>query len=189
MFPSFTFPSLGELVIYSQDGSSANLIWPPDAFSAFISRSSCALRTLSLSSVTISDLDLAAALRLLPSLISFSVDGLVNPEGGSPITSYFLSRLTLHDSGPPLLPKLRSLFITFHETGFDDAAFVGIASSRWLPDPAHAAAIGIDCLRTLVLHFEKREVDEDVYRPLYDLDRKGMQVVITGKGSNGIEGS
>ncbi|KAE9408935.1 hypothetical protein BT96DRAFT_627294 [Gymnopus androsaceus JB14] len=161
---SFTLPSLGELIIYSEDRSAANrVIWPSDTFSAFISRSSCTLTTFSLSSVTISDLDLIASLNHLPSLINFSVDGLMNPEGGSPLTSYFLSSLTLHDSGSLLLPKLRFLSIKFHDTSFDDAAFVRMVSSRWLPDPAYAAAIGMDCLRM------------------------GMQVVIIGSGSNVIK--
>ncbi|KAE9408922.1 hypothetical protein BT96DRAFT_807403 [Gymnopus androsaceus JB14] len=187
MFSVFTFPSLGELIICSEDGSTPNLIWPLDAFSAFISRLACTLTMLSLSSVTVFDLDLIADLNLLPSLINFSIDGLLNPEGGSPITSRFLSSLTLHDSGSPLLPKLRFLSIKLHGASFDDVAFVRMVSSRWLPDPACAAVIGMDCLRSVVLHFEERGVDENTYTPLYDLDRKGMQVVITGNGANGIK--
>ncbi|KAE9408921.1 hypothetical protein BT96DRAFT_985249 [Gymnopus androsaceus JB14] len=144
MFSVFTFPSLGELIICSEDGSTSNLIWPPDAFSAFISRSACTLTTLSLSRVTISDLDLVTTLNLLPSLINFSVDGLVNPEGGSPISFHFLSSLTLHDSGSPLelIPKLRFLSIKLHGTEFDDVAFARMVSSRWLPNRTQAAATG-----------------------------------------------
>lgn len=53
MFSSMAFPSLTKLVIDSNHAQS-RLIWPPDAFSAFISRSSCVLTTLSLRLVSIS---------------------------------------------------------------------------------------------------------------------------------------
>ncbi|KAE9408943.1 hypothetical protein BT96DRAFT_913625 [Gymnopus androsaceus JB14] len=180
MFSRFTFPSLKELIIYSEDGSSASLIWPLYAFSAFMSRSSCILTMLSLSSVMISDSDLVATLRLLPSLTKWSIDGLANSGGGSPIMSHFISHMHA-SSAAPLLPKLHSLSIKSHGTVFDNAAFVSMVSSRWLPDRTHAVIIGIDCLRSLVLHFAERELDKEAYRPLFDLDRKGMRVVITGR--------
>ncbi|KAE9391537.1 hypothetical protein BT96DRAFT_1001197 [Gymnopus androsaceus JB14] len=180
VFCCFTFPSLAKLVIYSEDSSTTNLIWPLDAFSAFISRSSCALTTLSLSSVVISDVNLIAALRLVPSLTNLFLDGLEDPEGRSPLTSHFIS--SMQGSSPThLVPKLCSLSIKFKGTSFDDVAFINMVSSRWTPDRTHAAAIGIDCLRSLVLHFLDREVDEDVYRPLWHLDEMGMRVVITSK--------
>jgi len=170
-FYTFTFPSLTELII-QQDAYKD--LWPVDSFNTFISRSSCALTTLSLSRVTISDLNLISALRLLPFLTTFSLDGLMDPNYGSPITSHFIS--SMHSSSPqPLLPKLRSLSIKFLGTLFDDAGFVGMVSSRWIPD----RSLGINCLRSLVLCFSDRKVEE-VYKPLWDLDRMGMRVVITG---------
>ncbi|KAE9408968.1 hypothetical protein BT96DRAFT_1013116 [Gymnopus androsaceus JB14] len=173
MFSCFTFPSLRALAIYSND---IYFTWPPDAFSAFISRSSCALTTLSLRFSVISDLNLIAALRLLPSLTDFAFDGLVEAADRNPITPHFIS--SMHGSTiAPLVPKLRSLSLKLLGTLFDDAALISMVSSRWIPDPA----TGMDCLRSLVLHFGEREVDEEAYRQLYDLDRKGMQVVISGK--------
>ncbi|KAE9401023.1 hypothetical protein BT96DRAFT_992390 [Gymnopus androsaceus JB14] len=152
-----------------------SLIWPQNAFNAFISRLSCKLTTLSLSIVTISDLDLVSALRLLPSLTSFSTEDLENAEGGSPITSHFIS--SMHSSSPaPLLPKLLSLSIKLFGTSFDDTAFVSVISSRWMP----GYSVGIDCLRSLVLCFSEREIDKEVYKPLWDLDRQGMRVFIAG---------
>ncbi|KAE9408849.1 hypothetical protein BT96DRAFT_913564 [Gymnopus androsaceus JB14] len=188
MFYIFTFPSLGELIVCSKDSFGANRVkWPPDAFSAFISRSSCTLTTLSLRNITISDVNLIAALRLVPSLTTFSIDGLMNSSGGSPITSHLLWSLTYHGFDSALLPKLRFLSMKLRRTSFDDAAFVRMVSSRWMPDHVYAAAIGIACLRSLVLHFAEREVDKGAYRPLFDLDRKGMRVVIAGTEMKGTK--
>ncbi|KAE9408847.1 hypothetical protein BT96DRAFT_624547 [Gymnopus androsaceus JB14] len=175
MFIAFTIPALAELVIYpDNNGSISSLMWASDAFHGFISRSSCTLTTLSLSSVAISDSDLISALRILPSLTSFSIKGLENLDGGSPITSHFMS--SMHSSSAiPLLPRLRCLSIISHDTSFDDTAFVSMVSSRWISD----RSLGIDCLRSLVLRFSDRWVEEEVYKPLWDLDRMGMRVIIT----------
>ncbi|KAE9408848.1 hypothetical protein BT96DRAFT_913563 [Gymnopus androsaceus JB14] len=184
MFLTLTFPSLTELFMYSEDGSGESLIWPLDAFNGFISRSSCTLTTLSLSSVTISDVDLISALHLLPSLTKFSTEALRNPKGRSPITSHFI--LNMHSSSTtPLLPKLRCLSIKSHGTSFDDSAFVSMVSSRWIPD----RSLEIDCLRSLVLCFLERKVEEvnEIYKPLWNLDRMGMRVVITGTEMSGTK--
>lgn len=80
-----------------------------------------------------------------------------------------------------LLPKLQTLSLSLLGTSFDAVAFTSMVSSRWLPGPKCAAAIGVECLRSLVLRFREREVDE-MYRLLNDLDRMGMQLVVSGKG-------
>ncbi|KAE9408966.1 hypothetical protein BT96DRAFT_985286 [Gymnopus androsaceus JB14] len=92
-----------------------------------ISRSSCTLTTLSLSGVIISDQNLIAALHLLPSIANLSTNDLLNPTGGSPLTSHFVSSM-YGLSAAPLLPKLRSLSIKLLGTSFDDAAFIDISS-------------------------------------------------------------
>lgn len=180
MFSSFTFPSLNELVIFVDENNahcSSTRDWPSDAFGAFISRSGCVLTTLSLT-VTISDEDLIAALRILPSLTNLAVDSSMDVIG-CPISSRFIS--CMHVSSPNLiLPRLRSLYIKSHSTSFNDAEFIDMISSRWLPDLIIPASVGIDCLRSLVLHFLHRTVDEEVYEPLWDLDKMGMRVVVTG---------
>lgn len=178
---SLILPSLTELVIYPDgDFHDKNLIWSRKAFSEFISRSSCNLTTLSIGSVVMTDRDLIDALQLLTSLTNLGVDDKLQlTEGESPITSYFLSSLHLHphnspSSAPPLVPRLGSLSIVkFNGTFFDDAAFVEMVSSRWFP-------AGINSLRSVVLRFHQRKINKDIYKPLYDLDRRGMKVVITG---------
>jgi len=190
VFSTFTLPSLTELIVHLEDEDSmGRIVWSSPAFDTFFSRSSCSLTTLSISGVLISDLELITALHLLPSLLNFSVDDRTLLEAETPITPYFILRL--HGPvaskspdplpSPHLLPKLRSLSIIFHGTFFDDSVFVNMVSSRWLPDPSSAAAARIDCLRSVVLHFRAREVNEEVYSPLSHLDRMGMQVVVSDK--------
>ncbi|KAE9393874.1 hypothetical protein BT96DRAFT_999061 [Gymnopus androsaceus JB14] len=133
-----------------------------------------------------------------------------------PITPFFLSSLNLHDSDSKsvsdshsiLVPNLCALSIKVGGTSFDDSTFVDMITSRWLPDPSYT---DVASLRSVVLRFREREVDEDVYRGLYELDkvgmrwgrevneeadlplrpisnleRMGMRVVITGKDFTGI---
>ncbi|KAE9404401.1 hypothetical protein BT96DRAFT_427240 [Gymnopus androsaceus JB14] len=172
----FTFPSLSVLNLHPEN---ENLFWSVKAFDAFISRSSCVLTTLSIRGVTISDLELVAALHLLASLVNFSFDGAQLVMGRNPITSLFLSRLTLPESpsdpGPStqsiLLPKLRSLVIKLNSPSFDSEGFVKMVSSRWLPDPLFA----VDSLRSVVLRSYGVDVDDNVYEPLYELDKVGMK--------------
>ena len=76
------------------------------------------------------------------------------------------------------MPKLGNFCLCFDGEIFDDLAFVRMVQSRWLPDSEYATMIGMNCLRSVVLKFSKREVEEEVYRPLQDLDRMGMSVVI-----------
>lgn len=180
-----TFSSLGELII--TPSISDNLVWPVHAFDAFVSRSSCILTRLSISGVEISDLDLLAAFRILPYLVQFAFSDVKHPrrlaKKSRPITSHFISCMhaSFSTASEILVPKLRTLSLTLLSTSFDDAAFTSMISSRWLPDPVSSAAIGVDCLRSLVLHLLEREVDKEMYRPLNDMDRMGMRVVVVGK--------
>lgn len=183
MCSTMTLPSLTELIIDS-DNYKPCLYWPKlDVFRSFISRSMCTLTTLSLCRVSIRDQLLISTFRILPSLVNFCIDDWVERPhrmfgGGSPLTKEFILSMSA-SSCTPVLPKLHSLSITTYSPSFDEAAFVDMVSSRWLPGSL-AADIGIDCLRSLVLRLPTREVDEEIYRPLENLDRMGMQVVVTG---------
>lgn len=182
VFSTFVFPSLTSLVIYSEFTDS-ELLWPPvDLFTEFISRSACILTTLSLSAVAVSDQDLIATLRLLPSLVNFTINSSVTARNKRPITPHFIS--SMHASSlTPLLLNLCTLSLTIHDTSFEDTAFVDMIYSRWLSGSL-AASLGVVCLRSLVLHFSRRELidlDEKVYRRLWDLDQMGMRVVVTGR--------
>ncbi|KAE9389609.1 hypothetical protein BT96DRAFT_393873 [Gymnopus androsaceus JB14] len=113
-------------------------------FSAFISRSSCNITKLSLQGISISHVDLISALRLILSLKELSISNSKVSEHYNPITPEFIT--SLHTSGQselnifrlPLVPKLCVLSLEFEGTAFDDAMFIDMISSRWLPDPEYA---------------------------------------------------
>lgn len=183
---AFIFPSLDELIVCRAEAYyGRQLTWPARAFSGFLWRSSCVLTHLSLNGVDISDEDFIGVLQLLPSLTRFEFDDYHSRKKTSStleveesITSFFFSNLTIPDSDSDsvhvrvrvIVPKLQSLSIKTKSTSFDDALFVKMALSRWFPDRT-----GVASLRSLVLRLFERGVDEDVYRPLFELDQVGMR--------------
>ncbi|KAE9388746.1 hypothetical protein BT96DRAFT_980927 [Gymnopus androsaceus JB14] len=180
---SFTFPSLLELHVEAV-GTPYTQVWPRRVFSAFMARSSCSITKISFQHIPISHSDLNSVLYLLPCLHDFSINN-HGVLGSETITSSFIS--SLHSSGrseltgssSPLVPRLRYLSLEFEGADFDDAAFISTVASRWLPDPDYAVRVGVDCLRSVVLKFLSREVDETVYKPLRNLDRMGLMLVLT----------
>ncbi|KAF9065133.1 hypothetical protein BDP27DRAFT_1332337 [Rhodocollybia butyracea] len=184
-FSSFTFPSLSCLAIVGSDELPYEGAWPKATLAAFLRRSSCNLTEFEVKSVSVSDIDLIAALKLMPSLMNLYID---DTHGGddpmSPITSRFIRSLhglhwtELRPSGSTLVPKLRELKLTFDGSQFDDSLFIEMVNSRWLPDTQYASGIGLSCLRVVTLRFNNREVDPAVYRPLDYLDKAGMMVVV-----------
>ncbi|KAF9065134.1 hypothetical protein BDP27DRAFT_1366622 [Rhodocollybia butyracea] len=188
-FSSFTFPSLSCLAIVGSDEFPYEGAWPKATLAAFLRRSSCNLTKFEVKSVSVSDIDLIAALKLMPSLINLYVDDIpTGDDPTSPITSRFIHSLhgfpwtELSPSGSALVPKLRELQVTFDGLQFDDSSFIEMVSSRWLPDTQYASGIGLSCLRVVTLRFNKREVDPVVYRPLDYLDKAGLMVVVLGMG-------
>jgi len=187
VFSSHTLPSLTELHIkgtYYDYSADFDVIWPKLSFDGFISRSSCSITSFSIHGMGISDTEVIGILLLLPSLLDLSLDDNMKQKN-SPITSHFISTLHLgsgstneRSSSIPLLPKLCRLSLYVGGTSFDDAAFVSMVSSRWLPDPSYAEIVGVSCLRFVVLGFRDRKVDEEIYEPLKHLVK--MDVVITG---------
>ncbi|KAF9072049.1 hypothetical protein BDP27DRAFT_1320996 [Rhodocollybia butyracea] len=164
-FSSFTFPSLSRLVISSDTDYPYQGAWPKATLASFIRRSSCNLTKLEVENVSVSDIDLIAALKLMPSLANLHVDD---------------SPTELNPSGSALVPKLRELQLKFNGLEFDDSAFINMISSRWLPDAQYASGIGLSCLRVVTLRFNSRAVNQAVYRPLDYLDKAGMMVVVLG---------
>ncbi|KAF9066392.1 hypothetical protein BDP27DRAFT_1330676 [Rhodocollybia butyracea] len=186
MFSSFDFPSLNHLVI---DGL---VDWPADIFLSFVSRSSCIITTFTLRGISMSDLDLIAALRVMPALLHFELD-IKYEQSENPITSHLISNLTHRDhksTSSPLVPKLHSFHLRYQAADpFDDAAFVSMVQSRWFkpgsPLSAKMSVMGRSSIRSVVLKFTSREVNLDIYRPLRVLDAEGLRVVVDG--TNGVQ--
>ncbi|KAF9060544.1 hypothetical protein BDP27DRAFT_1370458 [Rhodocollybia butyracea] len=113
VFSSFDFPSLNKLVL---DGGHEG--GPAHGLVSFISRSSCMITTFTLRGIHLSDLDLVAALRVMPALLHLEVENKLQPDYlpkyQSPVTSHLLSSLTHdHSTSISLIPKLHSLHLTW----------------------------------------------------------------------------
>ncbi|KAF9072054.1 hypothetical protein BDP27DRAFT_1401039 [Rhodocollybia butyracea] len=190
-FSSFNFPSLRYLVIMTDGNLPYQGPWPTVTLGAFLHRSSCSLTKFDVMRISVTDIDLIDALKLMPSLVNLHIDD--TPAGNnptSPITPQFLRSLhrffwiELNLSSSALVPKLRELRLTFDGVEFDDSEFIDMVTSRWIPDTEYASSIGFTCLRVATLRFNTRVVDQaqSVYRPLHRLDEAGMMVVVLGKG-------
>ncbi|KAF9072040.1 hypothetical protein BDP27DRAFT_439604 [Rhodocollybia butyracea] len=157
----------------------------------FLRRSSCSLTKFEVINVSVSDIDLITALKLMPSLVNLHVNDATHgiPAGDrpmSPITSRFIRSLhgflqtELNPSSSPLVARLCDLKLTFDGLEFDDSGFIDMVSSRWLPDMQYASGIGLSCLRAVTLRFNKRVMDPAAYKRLDYLDKAGMRVVVLG---------
>ncbi|KAF9069398.1 hypothetical protein BDP27DRAFT_1402626 [Rhodocollybia butyracea] len=141
-FSSFTFPSLSCLAIESDAAHPYRGAWPKATLEAFLHRSSCNLTKFEVKKISVSDVDLIAALKLMPSLVNLHIDDrpAASDDQMSPITSRFIRSLhgfvqtELNPSGSALVPKLQDLHLTYDGSEFDDSAFIDMVSSRWLPD-------------------------------------------------------
>jgi hypothetical protein len=156
------------------------------------------ITTFALSTVYISDLDLLTALQVMPSLLHLEIEEYKWPRADhardrrSAITSTLILSLNQDESTSiSLVPKLHTLHLLSHRnTGiFDDFAFMSMVKSRWFrPGSDRCAAMskmGRACIRSVVLKFDWREVDAEVYQPLRILDKEGLRVVVSG--TNGIQ--
>ncbi|KAF9072059.1 hypothetical protein BDP27DRAFT_1495643 [Rhodocollybia butyracea] len=187
VFSSFTFPSLSCLVVMTDDHCPYHEAWPKATLGSFLHRSSCVLTKFEVKRISVTDIDLIAALSLVPSLVNLFVDD--TPCGDdpiSPITPQFvrslhgLLRTELNPSSSALVPKLSELQLRFNGLEFDDSGFINMVSSRWLPDTQYAAGAGLSCLSIVTLRFNARTANQVVYRPLDCLDKAGMMVVVLG---------
>ncbi|KAF9072212.1 hypothetical protein BDP27DRAFT_1361270 [Rhodocollybia butyracea] len=186
---TFNLPLLSMIVLDSHD--EAPEYWPTETFISFISReSSCMITTFTLRSISLSDLDFLAALQVMPSLLHLEIEGYQRvhpPDQYSPITSNLISRLIQHEyTSTSLVPKLHTLHLVsqYNNGTFDNSAFVNMVKSRWFrPGSDRFAAMSImgrSCIRSVVLKFDWREVDAEVYKPVRNLDNEGLRVVVAG---------
>ncbi|KAE9404428.1 hypothetical protein BT96DRAFT_916787 [Gymnopus androsaceus JB14] len=159
----------------------------------FISRSSFQLTTLSIKFIPLLDSDLIDLLRRLPSLHHLTVDD--SNTSPRPVTSLLVQSLHAipHTSSVTvfsvLVKRLQTLSLTTSaeaQEAFNDRDFVDMVSSRWFLDGYRSASDsngGMACLRSVVMRFTNRVVDEEVYRPLKYLEEEGMRVVVIGQNS------
>ncbi|KAF8827624.1 hypothetical protein HHX47_DHR4000453 [Lentinula edodes] len=190
VFSCLTCPRLSELSISSAyhhyDNSAISVIpWPKHLFKSFMLKVSSGLTTFTIRDISISDLDLIAALEFMSSLRSLAIHDLRLRKENSPITTRLIQSLHLRGNQrssfrSPLVPRLHDLAVEFGGTDFDDTIFVSMVASRWLPDRDYSAGVDVDRLGSVVLKFFRREVNKEVYQPLQDLEVMGLRVVVDG---------
>ncbi|KAF9045630.1 hypothetical protein BDP27DRAFT_1434637 [Rhodocollybia butyracea] len=190
VFLSFSFPSLTELIVESEFHKTT---WPVESFGSFVTTSSCMITAFTLRGISISDLDLIAALRVMPSISYLKIDDINDIDSAQrTITSHLISSLRHQSTSFLLAPKLHSLHLISVRKSkvlFDDATFIGMVESRWFKPGSDLSAamfsMGKACIRSVVLTFSWREVDAEVYQPLRNLDAEGLRVVVAG--TNGVQ--
>ncbi|KAF9059695.1 hypothetical protein BDP27DRAFT_454480 [Rhodocollybia butyracea] len=190
VFLSFSFPSLTELIVESEFHETT---WPVESFGSFVTTSSCMITAFTLRGISISDLDLIAALRVMPSISYLKIDDINDIDSAQrTITSHLISSLRHQSTSFLLAPKLHSLHLISvrkSKVPFDDATFIGMVESRWFKPGSDLSAamfsMGKACIRSVVLTFSWREVDAEVYQPLRNLDAEGLRVVVAG--TNGVQ--
>ncbi|KAE9405639.1 hypothetical protein BT96DRAFT_1015377 [Gymnopus androsaceus JB14] len=184
MLSSFNLPALTELHMHARHVTSSPCVWPQHQFTLFLSNSSCQITTLVLLQMRIPCQDLISILGCLPSLTYLHIsDQFILPDQ-SPITPELICNLCWStESGClRLVPRLSCLVLDFYGKSFDDAGFANAVVSRWAPDPKMAKALGIECLRAVVLHCYNYQVDTSSYKVLRFLENEGLRVVVYSRG-------
>ncbi|KAE9402740.1 hypothetical protein BT96DRAFT_1017472 [Gymnopus androsaceus JB14] len=177
---SLICPSLTSLTF--EGDSTSECAWPLRILESFLIRSSCVLANLSIRGLKLSDNDLVAVFKQLPSLTSLIVEDNCHMDSSS-ITSALIR--SLHSaSNPLLLPKLCHLGLTYAGKVFDDSGFVDMIQSRCI-SKADAQMTGIDPLRSLVLKSWNRTPTflgqvADIYEPLKRLEEAGFMLIVKG---------
>ncbi|KAF9069772.1 hypothetical protein BDP27DRAFT_1324949 [Rhodocollybia butyracea] len=153
-------------------------------FMAFVQRSSFPLTNLFIERVNLPDSSMVHLLAHVPTLLDFTlIDTNVPPEE-SPITeglieslhAYRYQNTSLRPLNGPLLPRLRSLKLTYNGVVFNDQAVVDMIKSRWTSD--FNSNREVDCLRSFTMTYRRRKKVLGVYDVLDHIEKDGMRLVI-----------
>ncbi|KAL0568336.1 hypothetical protein V5O48_013647 [Marasmius crinis-equi] len=162
--------------------------WDGGPMASFIARSYCTITSLRLKWVPITDMQAVSLLELMPGLQSLHLEeytrGIVTNTNRM-VTGRLLNRLSLgQDEGSEcysfnrkFLPRLADLSLVMHDDDTDSRALLTAVLSRWLPDPEHASAAGVDCIRSVaVVLMGQNCSDFDPFASLECLRAGGVRV-------------
>ncbi|KAL0578554.1 hypothetical protein V5O48_003455 [Marasmius crinis-equi] len=130
--------------------------WNSDSLQAFLLRSSCAITSLHLQSIPVTDVETLSLLRFMPTLESLYIEEFPRFKLNRIITKKFLDGLVANGpssslSSVPFLPRMSRIKLVLHAGGINSKAFLKALSSRWLPDPNQMGEVGVECLRSVTI--------------------------------------
>ncbi|KAE9393377.1 hypothetical protein BT96DRAFT_999491 [Gymnopus androsaceus JB14] len=189
LLESFYFPQLIEFEIINESCEPHEQVLDHctfDTLTNFVNACSCALAHLALCDICISDSDLIAFLRNVPSLTSVAIkdphDTSAATSVSYPLSIVFINSLgvTTQSTDPDssdliLLPNLRSVFLVIRKE-CDEMKLVEMISSRWNVDEEEE---DIACLDWVTIRIQMPAVDLEKLEPLKDLKAEGLDLVIT----------
>ncbi|KAJ8083134.1 hypothetical protein PM082_009003 [Marasmius tenuissimus] len=156
--------------------------WDNTCLEAFLQRSSCFITSLHLDALPITDMQVLALLRLIPTITSLCVGELSCEQENRIVTASFLDGLNTSLDSVPLAPQLTHLKVRVHAHNLASDAFLKALSSRWLHDPRHAREIGVECLHfvTIVVIVSSEQDQKDGHLDCLDCFKDaGMRLAIT----------
>lgn len=191
-FDRLTLPCLKSLSIglplTHGPGPYAQSSWPLEAFTSFLSRSSCFLNALSLKNIKIAADELLSMLHLTPALTSLNIHE-IPVQGTEPcplVTDELLRSLTHfpHTSNANItLPVPRLTHLELRAAPFfNDQALLNMIESRWLPQSVHShESGGVACLESVDVSFMKQafKFKEPIcLSGLRELGKQGLAVML-----------
>ena len=153
-------------------------------FSSFILRSTCLLRSLSLSGFLLNDDDLLQCMQILPSLEVFQIWDSLRPDhrvADQTITNQTIRNLTPNISpNLTLLPNLRELWISSSRLIIDAFELHSMMCARWRPGDAGFGP-GVAQLRSVTISADWRhdETEKLELLLLSELIAEGMEVSLS----------
>ncbi|KAL0058779.1 hypothetical protein AAF712_014516 [Marasmius tenuissimus] len=165
LFKSLSTPSLTSLTVATPIEPYNLEPWPQNDFMAFLERSSCPLRRLSLVNIELTDTNLLSIFPQTPLLTHLNVKESPRRDIAPSVTNQFLRRLTFPKSSPsqslkpPPLPRLEFIDFVTHPSRIDYGLVVDLLSSR---SSSIAQSHGISAVRDVSVRQGFIEVPESV---------------------------
>ncbi|KAL0578809.1 hypothetical protein V5O48_003176 [Marasmius crinis-equi] len=174
---------------YPFDLDSDESRWSDTHLRCFLQRSACTITSLHVERLTITDDQMLSLLQMISTLESLYIEELREDHEtlvNLIITATFLDRFAVNpclDSlfSVPLVPRLTDLKLVVHAEDIQADRVLNAITSRWLPEPTHAAEIGVECLRSVAIVVMLDDADQQggCLDALLGLRDAGMRLAIT----------
>ncbi|KAL0570083.1 hypothetical protein V5O48_011877 [Marasmius crinis-equi] len=154
-----TLSGISSLVIMGDSACINKKDWPTwngAHLQSFLHRSSCNITSLHFRNLPITDAQMLSVLSMIPSIKSLCIEEFTEERKNRIVSKTFLEGFTVKASldpsfSVPLVPSLDTLKLVVHAQGLESDSFLEALSSRWLPDRAEAAEMGVHCLCSVTI--------------------------------------